>query len=157
MTIPALLLGLSLLIFFHQSGIPRSLATIVIGHVTFTLPFVLVIVTSRLAGFDLRLEDAARDLGASQLKTFWEVTLPLIFPAVLAGALFAFTLSLDDFIVAFLLTGTEVTLPLKIWTMVRFGLSLKVNALATMLFVTSFLLVSASLFFMRDRSARRPG
>jgi spermidine/putrescine transport system permease protein len=155
MTIPTLLLGVSLLIFYHRVGIPRSMWTVVIGHITFTLPFVLVIVTSRLAGFDVHLEEAARDLGATPFQTFLHITLPLISPAVLAGGLMAFTLSFDDFIVAFLTTGTETTLPIQIWSMLRFGLSLKVNALATLILAFSLSMLALAVLTMRRSPIRR--
>lgn len=154
MTIPTLLLGVSLLIFFHRIDLTRSIITIVIGHITFTIPFVLVIVTSSLAGFDVEIEEASRDLGASSFQTFTFVTLPMIAPAVIASALLTFTLSFDDFIVAFLTTGTETTLPLQIWSMLRFGLSLKVNALATMIMVFSFTMIGIVIFIISRRSIR---
>ena len=154
MTIPTLLLGVSLLIFFHRIGFPRSILTIVIGHITFTLPFVLVIVTSSLAGFNINIEEAARDLGASSFQTFLYITLPIIAPAVVASALLTFTLSFDDFIVAFLTTGTETTLPLQIWSMLRFGLSLKVNALASMIMLFSFTMISLVVIIISRRGIR---
>lgn len=152
MTIPTLLLGVALLIFFHRMHITRSIITIIIGHITFTLPFALVIVTSSLAGFDVNIEDAARDLGASGFKTFLYVTLPIILPAVIASFLLTFTLSFDDFIVAFMTTGTETTLPLVIWSMLRFGLSLKVNALASLIMIFSFTMLALVVIIMSRRS-----
>jgi spermidine/putrescine transport system permease protein len=154
MTIPTLLLGVALLIFFHRIHLTRSVMTIIIGHITFTLPFVLVIVTSSLAGFDVNIEEAARDLGASSFKTLIYVTLPIIFPAVIASFLLTFTLSFDDFIVAFMTTGTETTLPLVIWSMLRFGLSLKVNAMASLIMVFSFSMLALVVIIMSRRSTR---
>jgi len=145
--IPELVLGISLLILFNQLQFDLGKITLIIAHATFSIPFVVVTVRARLAGFDKSIEEAANDLGASQLKTFIYITLPNIAPGIVAGALLAFTLSLDDVITSFFVAGPEsTTLPLKIFSMVKFGVSPEINALST-------IMVAASVFivFISDR------
>lgn len=145
--IPEIVMGISLLTFYALVGIPLGLTTIIIAHITFCVPFVVVVVRARLEGFDRSLEEAARDLGASEWKTFRYVTLPIIGPGVLAGALLSFTLSIDDLIISFFVAGPgSTTLPLKIFSMVKFGVSPEINALSTlMLVITLSLAVIAQL------------
>jgi spermidine/putrescine transport system permease protein len=152
--VPGLLIGIALLIFFASwLDLRLSLATVVVGHVVFTTSFVLLVVTARLLDFDYRLEWAAADLGATPWNTFRYVTFPLIFPGVLAGTLFAFTLSLDEFIITFFTIGPESTLPMYIFSQVKFGITPKINALATLLFVGStIILVSTYYALTRRRS-----
>jgi len=145
--IPELVLGISLLILFNQLHFDLGKTTLIIAHATFSIPFVVITVRARLAGFDKSIEEAANDLGASQLKTFIYITLPNIAPGIIAGALLAFTLSLDDVITSFFVAGPEsTTLPLKIFSMVKFGVSPEINALST-------IMVAASVFivFISDR------
>ncbi len=138
MIIPAIMLGISLLILFVSVfQMKLSLFTVTLGHIVFTLPFVVLVVSSRLYGFDRTLEAAAMDLGANPLQTFRYVTFPLIFPGILAGALLAFTLSFDEFIITFMTTGSRGTLPMYIWGLVRYGISPKINALATLILLLS--------------------
>lgn len=145
--VPDVVMGISLLLLFAFSrellGFPRlSLLTVILGHITFQLPFVALVVRSRLLLLDPSLEEAARDLGATGWKTFWHVTFPLIWPAVLAGALLAFTLSLDDFVVTFFTAGPgATTLPLYIYSSVKLGVSPKVHALSALLILASALLL----------------
>jgi len=136
--LPEIVMGISLLAFFSLVGIRLGIATVVVSHITFCAAFVTVVVRARLHGMDPVLERAAMDLGANAWRTFWKVTLPLVSPGILAGALIAFTLSLDDVIIAFFTTGPgATTLPLYVLSMVRLGVSPKVNALsAAMLAVT---------------------
>lgn len=136
--LPEIVMGISLLALFSLVGIRLGLATVVVSHVTFCASFVTVVVRARLHGMDPMLERAAMDLGANPWRTFWKVTLPLVSPGILAGALIAFTLSLDDVIIAFFTSGPgSTTLPLYVLSMVRLGVSPKVNALsASMLAVT---------------------
>jgi spermidine/putrescine transport system permease protein len=148
--IPGVLIGVSLLTFLRQVlGVPLSIETVVIGQSVYTTPFVLLIVASRLEGFDLSLEKAASDLGANTLRTFRYVILPLIAPAVLAGALFAFTLSLDEFVITFFIIGPEVTLPIYIYTQIKFGITPAINAVATLLIVTSLAITALGLLIPR--------
>lgn len=132
--IPEIVMGVALLAFFVLLSIPLGLLTLVIAHVTFSIPFVVVVVRARLEGFDRSLEEAAMDLGANQWQTFTRVTFPIILPGILAGSLLALTLSLDDVIISFFVAGpTSTTLPLKVFSMVKFGVSPKINALSTVL------------------------
>jgi spermidine/putrescine transport system permease protein len=148
--IPGVLIGVSLLTFLRQGlGIPLSIETVIIGQSVYTTPFVLLIVASRLEGFDRSLERAASDLGANWLRTFRYVVLPLIAPAVLAGALFAFTLSLDEFVITFFIIGPEVTLPIYIYTQIKFGITPAINAVATLLIITSLTITGLGLLIPR--------
>ena len=148
--IPGVLIGVSLLTFLRQElGIPLSIETVIIGQSVYTTPFVLLIVAARLEGFDRSLERAASDLGANPLRTFRYVVLPLIAPAVLAGALFAFTLSLDEFVITFFIIGPEVTLPIYIYTQIKFGITPAINAVATLLIVTSLTITGLGLLIPR--------
>jgi spermidine/putrescine transport system permease protein len=143
--IPGLLIGVSLLVLFtstfHQTLSPE---TAVIGQSVYTTPFVILLVAARLQGFDTALERAAADLGANTFQRLWRVVLPLIFPAILAGALFAFTLSLDEFIITYFLIGAYNTLPIYIYTQIKFGITPEVNAVATLLLAGSLLFLGAA-------------
>lgn len=150
MLTPEIVMAIALLIVFITLGVALGFVSLVIAHVTFCLPFVIVAVYSRLKDFDMRMLSAAKDLGASELRTFWEVILPLIFPAVLSGWLLSFTLSLDDVIVSAFVTGPSYEiLPLKVYSMVKIGVSPEVNAISTLLLVISLLLVVASQLLIR--------
>jgi len=141
--IPGLLIGVSLLVLltslFHFT---LSEQTAVIGQSVYTTPFVVLLVAARLQGFDPALERAASDLGANTFRRLRYVVLPLIMPAVFAGALFAFTLSLDEFIITLFLIGANNTLPIYIYTQVKFGITPEVNALASLLLAASLLLIA---------------
>ena len=141
--IPGLLIGVSLLILmtsvFHFQLSPQ---TAVIGQAVYTTPFVVLLVAARLQGFDPALERAASDLGANTLNRLRHVVLPLIMPAIVAGALFAFTLSLDEFIITLFLIGGHNTLPIYIYTQVKFGITPEVNALASLLLAASLVLIA---------------
>jgi spermidine/putrescine transport system permease protein len=143
--IPGLLIGVSLLVLFtnvlHRQLSPQ---TAVIGQAVYTTPFVLLLVAARLQGFDVALERAAADLGANTVRRLRYVVLPLIMPAVFAGALFAFTLSLDEFIITFFLIGGHNTLPIYIYTQVKFGITPEVNALASLLLAASVTLIATA-------------
>lgn len=154
--VPGLLIGIALLIFFSSwLDLNLSLGTVIIGHVVFTTPFVVLVVTARLLDFDYRLEWAAADLGATPFQTFRQVTFPLIFPGVLAGALFAFTLSLDEFIITFFTIGPQSTLPMYIFSQVKFGITPKVNALATIMFVGSIIILGGSFYMLSRRDSKK--
>jgi ABC-type spermidine/putrescine transport system permease subunit II len=139
--IPGLLIGVGLLSFFtdalHQH---LSVQTAVIGQAVYTTPFVILVVASRLEAFDRALERAASDLGANALRRLWYVVLPLIGPGIFAGALFAFTLSLDEFVITLFLIGGHNTLPIYIYTQVKFGITPEVNAIASLLIAASLTL-----------------
>jgi spermidine/putrescine transport system permease protein len=143
--IPGLLIGVSLLVLmtsvFHFQLSPQ---TAVIGQAVYTTPFVVLLVAARLQGFDPSLERAASDLGANTLNRLRHVVLPLIMPAIFAGALFAFTLSLDEFIITLFLIGAHNTLPIYIYTQVKFGITPEVNALASLLLGASLILIAVA-------------
>ena len=146
---PEILLGVSLLLFFIQVlNLTLGLLSIVLAHITFSIGFVAVIVRARLAGMDESLFEAARDLGASPWKTFRYITFPLILPAVIAGGLMAFTLSIDDFVITFFTAGVGVqTLPLRIYSMIKIAVTPEVNAVSTLLMLlTLTMIVLASRF-----------
>jgi spermidine/putrescine transport system permease protein len=148
--IPDIAMAVMLLLFFVMAKISLSLATIIIAHVAFNISFVAVVVRARLVGFDRSLEEAAQDLGANELQTFWHVTLPLLMPGILGGALLAFTLSLDDFVITFFTAGVgSTTLPLRIYSMVKLGITPEINAVSTLLLAASMTLVMLSLFLQR--------
>jgi len=137
--IPEVVMGIALLAFFVQVGISLGLLTITLAHIAFNIPFVTLVVRARLHGFDRAIEEAAMDLGANELTTFWRVTLPTIMPGVLAGALLAFTLSLDDYVITYFTAGPgSTTLPLRVFSMVRFAVTPEVNALSTIWILTVF-------------------
>lgn len=144
MTIPGLLLGVALLIWFRYLGISTSLRTVMIGQLVFVTPFVLITISSRLRGFDPQLEEAARDLGATQWQTYRYVTLPFLMPGIVSGALFAFTLSFDDFLIAFFTSGVENTLPIYIWSKIQHGTSPVINAISALVLLFSITLILIS-------------
>jgi spermidine/putrescine transport system permease protein len=150
---PEVVLGASLLSLFISIGIARGFTTILIAHVMFNISFVVVTVRSRLIGFDRSLEEAAQDLGASGLQTFLRVTLPLIAPGVLAGALLAFALSIDDFVITNFNAGPTLTYPLYIWGAARVSIPPQVNVLAALIFLVT--LAAMLLTVWQQRRAER--
>ncbi|HET7480178.1 MAG TPA: ABC transporter permease [Rubrobacteraceae bacterium] len=146
---PEIVVGVSLLVFFVAAQIGLGITTIIIAHVAFTISFVTIVVRARLSGMDRSIEEAAQDLGASPVQTFLRVTLPLILPGVMAGALLAFTLSFDDFVITFFVSGVgSSTLPLKIYSMLKFGVTPVINALSTIVvFTTLVIILGAGRFF----------
>ena len=147
---PDIVMGVSLLVLFMALRVRLGFWSLLLAHVSFCLPFVTVTVLSRLNDFDRRLIEAAQDLGAGEGRAVWHVVLPLALPAIAAGWLLSFTLSLDDVVVSFFVTGpTFEVLPLRIYSMVRLGVKPEVNALATLLFIVSLGLVSVSQRLLR--------
>ena len=155
LVMPEVITGLSLLLLFIGIGLDRGMFTIILAHTTFSMCYVSVIVSSRLASFDRTLEEAALDLGCSPLEAFRLVTLPVIAPAVISGWLLAFTLSLDDLVIASFTAGpSATTLPIKIFSAVRLGVSPEINALSTiMITIVTIGVISASL--ISKRTARK--
>jgi spermidine/putrescine transport system permease protein len=141
MATPEVVLGSSLLALFVAGGVPLGTGTVIIAHVMFCLSFVVVTVKARLSGMDSRLEEAAMDLYASEWQTFRRVTLPLVFPGILAAALLAFSLSFDDFIVTNFNSGTTVTFPMYVWGAAQRGIPPQVNVVGTLMLLVSLLLV----------------
>ncbi len=149
---PDIVMAISLLALFLVLGAQLGFFTLLIAHITFCLPFVVITVYSRLNGFDVKMLEAAKDLGASEWVILKKIILPLAKPAVAAGWLLSFTLSLDDVIISSFVTGpTYEILPLKIYSMVRVGISPEVNALATVMLVVSLLLVITSQSLAREK------
>jgi len=140
--IPEILMGVSLLIFFVLLNVTLGLVSVALAHIAFCIGFVAVVVRARLAGMDETLTEAARDCGASPSRAFRYVTLPLIMPGVIAGALMAFTLSIDDFVITFFTAGAgTVTLPLQIYSMIKISVTPEVNAVSTLLMLLTLLLI----------------
>jgi len=151
--IPEVVMGISLLAFFALIGFRLGLTTITLAHIAFTIPFVTLVVRARLHGMDRSIEEAAMDLGANEVVTFWRVTLPSILPGVLAGALLAFTLSIDDYVITYFTAGPgSTTLPLRIYSMVRFAVTPEVNALSTLWVVTVFVILGMGQILQRRRA-----
>ena len=151
MVIPEVLMGVSLLVLFVQFlNIPLGFTTLVIAHTTFCFPFVLVGVQARLQGLDPSLEEAAMDLGATPFQAFRKVILPYLLPAIIAGALMSFTLSLDEYIVSVFTSGAQSqTLPLKVYGMAKVGLNPQLNALSTILIAATFAFALGAHFLGR--------
>ena len=143
--IPEILMGVALLIFFVMLNVTLGLVSVAIAHIAFCIGFVAIVVRARLAGMDESLVEAARDCGATPWQAFVRVTLPLIMPGVVAGALMAFTLSIDDFVITFFTAGAGVpTLPLTIYTMIKVAVTPEVNAVSTLLMALTLTLVLVS-------------
>jgi spermidine/putrescine transport system permease protein len=155
LVLPEIIVAVSILLIMLQMGLELSLFTVVLGHVLICIPYSLSVLTSGFEGFDRSLEEASADLGESAFGTFRRVTLPMVAPAIISSLLVSFTISLDEFIMAFFLAGTEVTLPIYIWGQLRFAAKLPgVLALGTVLLVGSFVLLTIAEV-LRRRAARR--
>jgi spermidine/putrescine transport system permease protein len=159
--VPEICMGVGMLVFFAKvmpwpQGLiwPLNLGAIIIAHVTFSFPFVAVVVRARMASFNRELEEAARDLGAGEFRTIKDVILPHMGPSLIAGALLAFTLSLDDFVITFFTAGPDtVTFPVKVYSMVRFSVTPEVNAASTLLIVLTVFLTAVALSLQGDPAA----
>ena len=148
--IPDIAMAIMLLAFFVLAGMQLGLSTIIIAHVAFNISFVAVIVRARMASIDPQLAEAARDLYANEWKEFWRVTFPQLIPGILAGALFAFILSFDDYVISFFTSGPgSTTLPIRIYGMVRRGITPEINAVSSLMLLASFLLVPLTLWLQR--------
>ncbi|BAQ12638.1 spermidine/putrescine ABC transporter permease [Clostridium botulinum B2 128] len=140
--IPEIVMGISMLAFFSSLNLPAGIITLILAHITFCISYVIIVVRARLDGFDAALEEVAQDLGATPWQTLTKVTLPVIAPGIISGALLAFTLSLDDVIISFFAAGPDSnTLPLKIFSMVKFGVTPEINALSTVMMVFTLSMV----------------
>ncbi|MFD1156651.1 ABC transporter permease [Roseovarius aestuarii] len=147
MIIPDIVLAIALLSFFSLLGVAMGLHTIIVSHVVFNLAFVCAVVRARLKSFDWSIVEASADLGASTFTTMRRIVLPVLMPAILAGALLAFTLSVDEFIIAFFTAGagrSSITLPMQIFAMIRFGVTPEINALATLVMAVSVIALALS-------------
>jgi spermidine/putrescine transport system permease protein len=154
MATPEIVLGASLLTLFINLNVFLGFGTILIAHIMFCISYVVVTVKARLVGFDRSLEEAAMDLGANEWVTFRKVTLPLIAPAILAGALLSFALSIDDFVITYFNAGSEVTFPLFVWGAARVGAPPQVNVMGTMIFVVALSLMVLNVLLQRTREGR---
>lgn len=155
MIIPDIVLAIALLSFYNlvfsgMMGLQLGLWSVVISHVVFNIAFVAAVVRTRLRHFDRSVEEASLDLGATPVRTFRSVTLPIIAPGVIAGAMIAFTLSIDEFVIAFFTAGTAVTFPIRIYSMIRFGVTPEINAIATLVVIVSIVLVIAAQRLRRE-------
>ena len=147
MIIPDIVLAIALLSMFSLLGVKMGLHTIVVSHVVFNLAFVCAVVRARLKSFDWSIVEASSDLGASTMTTLWRIVIPVLMPAIIAGALLAFTLSVDEFIIAFFTAGagrSSITLPMQIFAMIRFGVTPEINALATIVMSVSVVALALS-------------
>ncbi|MCM2254549.1 MAG: extracellular solute-binding protein [Vicinamibacteria bacterium] len=153
--VPEIVIASSMVLLFAALSLRLGLLTVVLAHVAFSISYVVVVVRARLAGFDRTLEEAAMDLGAGPWRTLWTVTLPLCAPAILAGALLAFALSIDDYVITSFVAGVgSTTLPLQIYSMVRSGVSPEINAVSTLLLLATSLLLLAAHLLERGKPAR---
>jgi spermidine/putrescine transport system permease protein len=149
---PEIVLGASLLSLFITFGVPRGMLTIIIAHVMFNIAYVVVTVRARLAGFQRSLEEAAQDLGAGPWVTFWRVTFPLIFPGILAGALLAFALSIDDFVITNFNAGAVQTFPLWVYGAVKVGIPPQVFVMGTLIFAGGVILAVTNVLLQRRKA-----
>ena len=149
--VPWTLLGLALLIFFNKVGIPKGLLTVWISHVVFTAPLALTIINARMQTIPKTMDDAAWDMGAGDFYTMFLVLLPQTFPAIASSALMTFTLSFDEFIIAWFVCGFETTLPVYIYTVIRSGIKPTINALGAIVFGFSLCLISLAQFLQRKK------
>jgi spermidine/putrescine transport system permease protein len=149
MATPEIILGASLLSMFVSVGVQRDLPTIVIAHVMFNISYVVVTVRARIAGFNRSLEEAAMDLGANEWQTFRRVTFPLIFPGILAAALLAFALSIDDYVITSFVAGRSITFPLWVFGVSRLGVPPEVNVLGTLIFVVALVFIGVQIWSQR--------
>ena len=151
LTLPIIIYGIGLFVFFTELGIGRGFVPIVIGHVMYTFPFATLVVAAGVMGLDRSLEEAAMDLGADPLTTFREVTLPALMPNVLAAALFSFTLSFDEFLISFFVSGGgSIPLPVRIWGMVRADIEPEVYAISVVVLVISITIAAMATRLRRD-------
>ena len=152
--IPEIVLGISLLSLFTNVNIPRGMLTLILAHVTFSVPFVIFNVRARLSGYDNSIEEASMDLGANRVVTFFEITLPVLAPGIAGGALLAFTLSIDDVIISYFVNGQTKTYPLKVMESIKSGVAPDVNALSTLILLgTIALVVLTQSDFLKKKKA----
>lgn len=148
--IPEIILGMVFMAFFSLLGLPFGMTTLILAHTAFCIPYVYMLVKARLVGMDKSLAEAALDLGAPPLRVFFDITLPLLLPAIVSGMLLAFAMSIDDVIISVFVTGVNTnTLPLKIYTQLKTGVTPKINALCTLMFAATLLLCGFAAFLGR--------
>ncbi|MFT4106783.1 MAG: ABC transporter permease [Lacrimispora sp.] len=153
--IPEIILGMVFLVFFSLIGLPFGMTSLIIGHTVFCIPYVFTMVKARLAGMDKSYVEAARDLGAGDMRAFWDITFPLLRPAIVSGMLISFAMSMDDVIISMFLTNVNTnTLPIKIYTQLKTGVTPKTNALCALMFGFTLLLGLLSMWIGRPRKDR---
>lgn len=154
--VPEIILGMVFMAFFSLLGLPFGMVTLVLAHSAFCIPYVYMMVKARLVGIDKSLEEAALDLGASPRRIFWDITLPLIMPAVLSGCLLAFAMSFDDVVISIFVNGPRLsTLPIKVYTQLKTGVTPEINALCTVILAAVILVeLASSLLQKRGRGSR---
>lgn len=151
--IPEIILGMVLMAFFYLLHLPFGMLTLLLGHTVFCVPYILMEVKARLVGMDPALEEAARDLGAGPFRAFWDITLPLIMPAVLSGSLLAFAMSMDDVVISIFINGPKLsTLPIKVYTQLKTGVTPEINALCTIMLAVTLLIVGIRALVGRKKS-----
>lgn len=151
--IPEIVLGIALLTLFANTNIPRGMLTLILAHVTFSIPFVIFNIRARLAGYDNSIEEASMDLGANRFSTFFHITVPVLAPGIAGGALLAFTLSIDDVIISYFTNGQVKTFPLKVMESIKSGVSPDVNALSTLILIgtTAVVILTQSGFLKKNQ------
>ncbi len=149
--VPDIVLGIALLSFYSTIRIPLGVPSIVIAHTVWGTAFAAAIVRTRLRGFDRSIEEASLDLGVREIPTFFKITLPVILPGIVAATLVVFTLSVDEFVIAYFTAGRTVTFPIQVYSMIRFGVTPEINAVATLLLAFSMILVAIALYLNRGR------
>jgi spermidine/putrescine transport system permease protein len=156
MVLPEVIVGISSLIFFSRIGLPLGMGTILLAHITFCLPFIMLMVRARLDEFDFSIVEAARDLGATERQAMTRVIIPAIVPGILSGFMMAVTMSLEDFVITFFVAGPgSTTLPLYVYSMIRFGVSPVVNALSFVLILATFLIAFSMRRFLKAFAAAK--
>ena len=154
--IPEIILGMVFLAVFSFMGLPFGMLTLIIAHTSFCIPYIFIQVHSRLIGMDKSLEEAAKDLGASQLRAFFDITLPNLLPAIASGTIIAFAMSIDDVVISIFTTGPTVNLlPIKIYTRVKTGVTPEINALAALMFLFTIIMVIIADFIARKGEKKR--
>ena len=156
MMTPEIILGMIFLAFFSLLGLPFGMGTLILSHTAFCIPYIFMQVKARLAGMDGSYEEAARDLGAGRVRVFFDITLPMIMPGIVSGMLLSFAMSFDDVIISIFVTGVDVnTLPILIYTQLKTGVTPKVNALCTLMFLATLLIVVLSALIGRMGNKKR--
>ena len=151
--IPDIVTGIALLSFYSLIQLPLGTGTIVVAHSVFGIAFAAAIVRTRLRGFDRSIEEASLDLGVKEIPTFFKITLPVIWPGIISAALVVFTLSVDEFVITYFTAGQTVTFPIQVYSMIRFGVTPAINAVATLMLALSMILIVVALVVNRPRGA----
>lgn len=155
--IPEIILAMVFLAFFSVLGLPFGMTTLILGHTAFCIPYIFMLVKARLVGMDPSLAEAAKDLGASEVRVFLDITLPLITPAIASGMVLSFAMSFDDVLISLFVTGVNVnTLPILVYTQIKTGVTPEINALCTLMLTATLLLVFVSSWLGREKATSDP-